>query len=83
MFSVEYGFPVDLVNILVNLYVTKTRYSMEILNRNRNKPKKKYYIEIEEKNTLYIKPTWKIFLNLHILRRPGVRQLSFIALASG
>ena len=53
MFLVEYGFPVDLVNILVTLYVTKTRYSMEILNRNRNKPKKKYYIEIEEKKILY------------------------------
>ena len=34
MFLVEYGFPVDLVNILVTLYVTKTRYSMKILYQN-------------------------------------------------
>ena len=48
MFLVEYCFPVDLIHILVTLYTTKTRYSMKILNRNKNKLKKKFYIEIEK-----------------------------------
>ena len=48
MFLVEYCFPVDLVNILVTLYITKTRYSMKILNRNKDMSKKMFYIEIEK-----------------------------------
>ena len=48
MFLVEYGFPVGLVHILVTLYTTKTRYSMKILNRNKNRLKKKFYLEIEK-----------------------------------